>query len=218
MKRFLWLVVISLSVAPAFCQGSEESILRELGMGALFAESNLALRQMQAGDDPVQQLKRFFNQAKLPLSSAQQKQLTALVDIQVKALQSAGQNEEAIRLANQDFNRKSNEVFTPEQRAELRRYRTEQIMMRGGFPALILTLENAQAPLTPEQEKEVEAAYSNFNRDLEKLPRDSKGIPNRADLDKLEGQALGRVVRLLTPAQRKALMASRSGSLAKIKQ
>jgi hypothetical protein len=213
MKRYLSIMALVLFAVPAFAQQPDESALRELGMGALFADGNLALRQLQRGDDPVQQLKRFFAQAKLPLTQAQERQLQPMVDAQIKALEVAGQNEEAIRAANQDFTRKSNEVFTLEQRAELRRYRTEQIMMRGGFPALRLTLENAQTPFTPDQEKQVAAIYTDFNQKLNQVPRDAKGIPDRAELDKLENQQLGKVVRMLTPAQRKALAASRQGTL-----
>src|SRR5262245_33564774 len=164
MRRYSWIVALAIFVVPLWAQDPEESILRELGMGAILADGNLALRQLQRGDDPIQQLKRFFGQAKLPLSSAQEKKLNALVDDQIKALQAAGQNEEAIRQANQDFTRKSNEIFTPDQRGELRRYRTEQIMMRGGFPALKLTLENAQTPFTPDQEKQVQTLYNELDR------------------------------------------------------
>ena len=219
MKRSLWIVVLSLGVSPIFGQSQsqsqelEQTALRELGMGGLFADGNLALRQLQSLDEPVQQLKRFFSQAKLPLSSAQQRQLNDLVEVQIKSLQAAGQNEDAIRLANQDFTKKSNEIFTPEQRAELRRYRTEQIMMRGGFDALKLTMDNAQTPLTPQQEKDVETVYNDFNRQVTQLGRETKGVPNRAELDKMEIIALGKVVRLLSPAQRKSLAASRQGSL-----
>jgi hypothetical protein len=213
MRHHLWIVAFVLSVAPAFAQDPEESALRELGMGALFADGNLALRQLQRGDDPVQQLKRFFAQAGLPLTSAQQRLLSALVDAQMKALEAPGQNEETIRQANREFARKSNEVFTPEQRAELRRYRAEQIMMRGGFPALRLVLENAQTPFTPEQETQVQAVYADFNRQMIQLTRDSKAVPDRAALDKLENAALARVVRLLTPEQRRALWASRQGTV-----
>jgi len=213
MKRHLCVVAVVLFAAPVFSQDSEESVLRDLGMGAIFADGNLALRQLQRGDDPVQQLKRFFNEARLPLTSQQERRLKSIVDAQIKALQAAGQNEEAVRQANLEYTRKSNEVFTTEQRAELRRYRTEQIMMRGGFPALRLTLENAQTPLSPEQEKQAQALYTEFNRQVALLGRASSGIPDRADLDKLESEALGRVVRLLTPAQRRALAASRQGGL-----
>jgi hypothetical protein len=182
-------------------------------MGALFADGNLALRQLQRGNDPVQQLKRFFAEAKTPLTSAQERQLNAVVDAQIKALLAAGDDPEAVRRTNQEFTRKSNEVYTADQRTALRRYRTEQIMMGGGFPALRLVLENAQTPLTPEQEKEVAQLYAEFNRHITQLARETKGVPDRAELDKLENEALGRVVRSLTPAQRKSLAASRQGSI-----
>ena len=213
MKSFIWVMALILSAAPAFAQDPEESILRELGMGAIFADGNLALRQLQRGNDPVQQLKRFFAEAKLPLSSAQERQLNKIVDAQIKALQAAGPYEDVVRRTNGEFTKKSNEVFTAEQRAELRRYRTEQIMMGGGFPALRFVLENAQTPLTAEQEKQAALLYTDFNRKVTQLQRDSKGVPDRAELDQLENEALGKVVRLLTPAQRKSLAMSRQGNI-----
>ena len=44
MKRHLAIVALILFAAPAFAQDPEESVLRELGMGAIFADGNLALR------------------------------------------------------------------------------------------------------------------------------------------------------------------------------
>ena len=125
----------------------------------------------------------------------------------------AGENEDATRRINVEYTRKVNEVLTPDQRAELRRYRTEQIMMRGGYQALRLIMENAGTPFTPEQEKQVTAIYVDFNRIVDQLARDGKGTPNRAELDKAENEALGKVVRLMTPAQRRALAASRQGNI-----
>jgi hypothetical protein len=198
---------------PAFAQDPEEAFLRELGMGALFADGNLAFRQLQRGNDPVEQLKRFFAEAKLPLASTQVRQLNSIVEVQIKALQSSGQDEDAVRRANRELSRKSNEVYTADQRAALRRYRTEQIMMGGGFPALRLVLENAQTPLTLEQEKQASLLYTDLNRQVTQLVRDSKGTTDNVGLDKLENDALGKVLRLLTQDQRKALAASRRGSI-----
>jgi hypothetical protein len=213
MRQYVWIIALILTAVPAFAQDQDEAFLRELGMGALFADGNLALRQLQRGNDPVQQLKRFFSEAKLPLTSAQERQLNAIVDAQVKALLAAGEDPDAARRVNLEFTRKTHEVYTADQRTALRRYRTEQIMMGGGFPALRLVLENAQSPLTAEQEKQVSQLYADFNRHVTQLSRDSKGVPDRGELDKLENEALGRVVRLLTPAQRRALAASRQGSI-----
>ena len=213
MRNCVLVIVLVLATVPAFAQdSSEEAILRELGMGALFADGNLFLGQLQRGNDPVQQLKRFFAEAKLPLKGSQERELNAVVEAQMKALQVSQEND-AVRKANVEFTRRSNEILTADQRAELRRHRTEQIMMRGGFPALRLTLENAQASLTPEQETKAEAVYIELNRSVDQLARSTKGLPDRGELDKLENDALGKVIRLLTPAQRKALATSRQGSL-----
>jgi hypothetical protein len=213
MRRFLWIMALIFVSVPAFAQDPEEAFLRELGMGALFADGNLAFRQLQRGNDPVEQLKRFFAEAKLPLASTQVRQLNSIVEVQIKALQSSGQDEDAVRRANRELSRKSNEVYTADQRAALRRYRTEQIMMGGGFPALRLVLENAQTPLTLEQEKQASLLYTDLNRQVTQLVRDSKGTTDNVGLDKLENDALGKVLRLLTQDQRKALAASRRGSI-----
>jgi hypothetical protein len=214
MKYHVWLLALIVSVGPAFAQEPEESALRELGMGGIFALGNLALRDVQIGNDPVLQLKRFFKEAKLPLSSAQEKQLKGIVDDQVKALTDAGDNnEEATRRINVEYTRKVNETLTADQRTELRRYRTEQIMMRGGFQALKLILESAEVPFTPDQEQKVQALYVDFNRQVDQLSKDAKGRPDRETLSKLESSELAKIVRLMTPAQRRALAASRQGAL-----
>src|SRR5437870_6371477 len=104
--RYCGLVLaLVLSAAPAFAQqeSSEEQILRELGMGGTFALGNLAVRDLQMGNDPVQQLKRFFSEAKVPLSSAQQKQLNSIVDGQAKALLASADNEDSARRINLEY-------------------------------------------------------------------------------------------------------------------
>ncbi len=215
MRYCVLVLALVLSAAPAFAQQepSEEQILRELGMGGTFALGNLAVRDLQRGTDPVQQLKRFFSEARLPLSSAQQKQLNSIVDAQAKALLAAPDNEDAVRRINQEYTRKVNEVLTQDQRAELRRYRTEQIMMRGGFQALKYIMENAQTPFTAEQEKQIQSIYGDFDQQFDQMARASKGKTNRADVDKLESDALGKVVRLMTIPQRRALASSRQGAI-----
>jgi hypothetical protein len=211
MKYHAALLIFVLTAAPAFAQNAEEEAIRELGMFGVYSLGNLALNDIQRGNDPVQQMKRFFAQAKLPLTSAQEKSLTALIDAEVKVLQSAGQNENEVRRVNADYTKKLNEVLNADQRAELRRYRAEQIMLRGGFPALKLVLENGNAPFNEEQEKQVQAIYLEFNQKVNALMRDKQGNPDHAELSALESQELGKVVRLLTPEQRSALAASRQG-------
>ena len=215
MKIFVCVLALVLSGAPVFAQQeADESALRELGMFGVYALGDLALQEYQRGNDPVQQLKRFLSEAKQPLSSGQLKQLNSVVEAEVKAVEASTKTEEVLRRLNLEYSRKVNDALTPDQRLTLRRYRNEQIMLRGGFPALKLILENAQVPFTGDQETKAQALYLEFNRQAGQLTRDAKGTPDRAQLDKLENESLGQVVRLLTPEQRRALAASRQGSLA----
>jgi hypothetical protein len=207
----VWALVLVLSALPAFAQQDEEDTLFQLRVGAVFAEGNLALRDLQADNHPVQQMKRFLRDARLPLTSAQERELNAIVEAQISAVRASPQNEEALHHVNQEYTTKFYNVLTPDQRTSLRRYRTDQIMMYGGFPALKLVLENAQTPLTPDQEKQARALYDEFHQQFREMPRDGRGAPDRLQLDKVENNALAKVVRLLTPAQRKALAAARQG-------
>jgi hypothetical protein len=212
MKYYAACLVLVLAAIPALAQdATDEENIRQLGMFGVYAAGNLALYDIQRGNDPVQQMKRFFSEAKLPLTSAEEKSLTALVDSGIKELQVAGQDEAAARRVNAEYAKKVNDVLSADQRAELRRYRTEQIMLRGGFPALKLVLENGNAPFNEDQEKEVQAVYLEFNQKVATLMRDRKNAPDRAELSALESQQLGKVVKLLTPQQRRALAASRQG-------
>jgi hypothetical protein len=86
-------------------------------------------------------------------------------------------------------------------------------MMRGGYQALRLIMENAQTPLNDEQEKQIQAIYVDFNRQIDQVNLNNKGTSSRVELDKLENEALGKVVRLLTPMQRRSLAASRQGTI-----
>ena len=60
-------------------------------------------------------------------------------------------------------------------------------------------------------QSQVQALYLEFNQKVNALVRDKQGNPDRAELSALESQELGKVVRLLTPEQRRALAASRQG-------
>jgi hypothetical protein len=57
----------------------------------------------------------------------------------------------------------------------------------------------------------VQAIYLEFNQKVNTMMREKQGNPDRAELTTLENQELGRVIRLLTPEQRRALAASRRG-------
>src|SRR5215467_1480805 len=197
MKTFLLIFALVVSAAPALAQDSDESALRELGIGpfGIYATGNLALSDLKRGEVPVQQLKRFFLEAHLPLTAAQEKQLHGLVDAAVKDLQDAGEKKDAVSRVNVEYNRKVNTVLTQDQRAELRRYRTEQIMMRGGFQALKFILESAEVPLTSEQAEQVQNLYIELNRQVNQLAKDTKEPSDHSQVDKAENEILGKVVR-----------------------
>ena len=67
----------------------------------------------------------------------------------------------------------------------------------------VLRRFDAENPLTDDQEKAILGLYKDFNDQI------NKDTPDRATLDKLEHDSLIKVVRILNPAQRKALLTSR---------
>src|SRR3989442_13561075 len=123
MTRYLLVIALLMGgAATAFSQELDEAeILRQLGMGGTFGLGNLAVQDLQRGNDPVQQLKRFFAEAKLPLSGAQVRQLNSIIEAQMKALRATAaiQDEEAVRRGNQEFSRKTNKGLTSGKRGAL---------------------------------------------------------------------------------------------------
>jgi hypothetical protein len=214
MKLSMLSLALFLSAAPVFAQQqADESTVRETGVFGLYALGNLAIQDYRAGNEPVEQMKKFFIEAQQPLSTTQTDQLKLIVQDQVKAIQASGQTEDEMRRLNREYSSKVSDALTPSQRITLRRYRTEQIMLRGGLPALKTILEDAQVPFTPDQEAKAQALYLDFHRQASQLAADSKNPAAQTDLYKLATQSLGQVVRLLTPEQRRALAASRRGTL-----
>jgi hypothetical protein len=71
-------------------------------------------------------------------------------------------------------------------------------------------MEEAGAAFTPEQEKQIQELYAEDARQRGQLMREAQGRPDPAKLDELEKGTLTKVARLLNPAQRKALLDSRT--------
>ena len=81
-----------------------------------------------------------------------------------------------------------------------------QIRSRGGFDALRISMEDSGAPFTAEQLPQVQALFDEQKKTREGLARESQGTPDPAKLKQLELDTLTKVVRLLVPAQRTALL------------
>jgi len=117
-----------------------------------------------------------------------------------------------LRRINDDLVTKINSVLKPDQQAAFKKFRNDEIRKSGGFPALKLVMEEAGAAFTPEQEQQIQELYAEDARQRGQLMRESQGRPDPAKLDDLEKGTLTKVARLLNPAQRKALLDSRTKS------
>jgi hypothetical protein len=187
--------------------------------------------------DPMDQVKTFLGKANIKLSGDQEKELRPQVEAALKEAQEAterlrpqgagegprgGRGQRGpgpapnnplvaeLRRINDDLVTKINAVLKPEQQAAFKKFRSDEIRKGGGFPALKLVMEEAGAPFTPEQEQQIQALYADETRQRMMLMRESQGRPDPAKLAELERGTMASVARLLNPAQRKALLDSRS--------
>ena len=115
-----------------------------------------------------------------------------------------------LKRINDDLVTKINAVMKPDQQAAFKKFRNDETRKAGGFPALKLVVEEAGAAFTPEQEQQIQELYAEDARQRGQLMRESQGRPDPAKLDELEKGTLTKVARLLNPAQRKALLDSRT--------
>ena len=84
-------------------------------------------------------------------------------------------------------------VFKPDQQAAFKKWQNDEIKKGGGYAALKVQMEEAGAPLTAEQEPQLRTLYVEAARAREP-----------------EKDTLAKVVKILTTAQRKALLDSRT--------
>lgn len=111
---------------------------------------------------------------------------------------------------NDDVLAKIVAVMKPDQQAAFKKWQNDEIKKAGGFAALKVMMQEAGAPLTAEQEPQVQALYQEDTQARFQLARESRGQPDPAKLAELEKNTMAKVVRLLTAAQRKALLDSRA--------
>jgi hypothetical protein len=115
-----------------------------------------------------------------------------------------------LRKINDDLVAKISAVLKPDQQAVFKKYQNDQIKAAGGFGALKVVMEEAGAPLTPEQEPQIQGLYTEDAQQHAQLVRESQGQPDPAKVADLERATMTKVARLLTAAQRKALLDSRA--------
>jgi hypothetical protein len=125
------------------------------------------------------------------------------------ALQS-GPAAEQMKKINDDLMAKIVNGLTPDQQAAFKKYLNGELKKAGGFGALKVTMEEAGAPLTAEQEPQIQGFYSDDAQQRAQLNRESQGKPDPAKLAEIDRATMGKVVKVLTAAQRKALLDSRA--------
>jgi hypothetical protein len=104
----------------------------------------------------------------------------------------------------------SSPALNPTQQSVLTRMARTQIRARGGFDALRVAMEDAGAPFSEEQLPKVKALFEDQKKVRADVVKESQGTPDSARLKQLERDTLTKVVGLLIPAQRTALLARRS--------
>ena len=117
---------------------------------------------------------------------------------------------EELKKINDDLMNKITAALTPDQQTAFKKYLNGEIKKQGGLGALKVTMEEAGAAFTPEQEKQLDGFYSEDAQQRAQLRRESQGNPDAAKLADIDKATMTKVVKILTPAQRKALADSRT--------
>jgi hypothetical protein len=117
---------------------------------------------------------------------------------------------EELKKINDDLMSKITAALKPDQQAAFKKYLNGEIKKAGGLGALKVTMEEAGAPFTPEQETQLQGFYNEDAQQRAQLRRESQGNPDPAKLADIDKATMTKVVKILTPAQRKALADSRA--------
>lgn len=117
---------------------------------------------------------------------------------------------EEFKKINDDMLAKTTAALNPEHQAALKKYLNSELKKSGGFGALKVTMEEAGAPLSAEQEPQIQGFYAEDAQQRAQLMKDTQGHPDPAKLGEIDRGTMGKVVKVLTDAQKKALIASRA--------
>ena len=98
-------------------------------------------------------------------------------------------------------------MLTPPQQAMVKKIYRDQIKAHGGFEAIKMAMEDASVPFTAEQTTQIEPLFEEKEKLRLQLTKEAAGQPvDKAKLDQLDRDTLAKVLRLLSPPQRTALL------------
>ena len=187
-----------------------------------------------AGAPPVDRLVRLRElllSANLPLAREQEAALNSFLNAEISAMRRTLQERiaelekkrgggagsgnlpsmdelapEIIRLNDQLLGKMAGlPGLKPEQQAFVKKLYQDQVKSRGGFEAIKLTLENAGVPFSAEQIGQIQPLFDEQNQAKLQLLKES---PDKVKIDQLQREMLSKVIQLLTPTQRSALVAN----------
>src|SRR5437762_5324840 len=234
MRKAVWVSALLLAAAPLLAQEEEPQAPFAGGGGGAQVFSRVD------SVNPMEQVKAFLAKASIMLNSDQERTLRPAVEAAIKQLQDIsdrfaargerrgggerrgrgdtagtaalvnGPAAQELKRMNDDLMAKITSVLKPDQQAAFKKFQNDEIKKAGGFAALKVVMEEAGAPLTAEQEPQVQALYTEDAQQRVQLFRESQGRPDPARVADLERTTMGKVARLRTPAQRKALLDSRT--------
>ena len=232
MRKAVWVSALLLAATPLLAQEEEPQ--------APFAGGGGGAQVFSRVDsvNPMEQVKAFLAKASIMLNSDQERTLRPAVEAAIKQLQDIsdrfaargerrgerrgrgdtagiaalanGPAAQELKRMNDDLMAKINSVLKPDQQAAFKKFQNDEIKKGGGFAALKVVMEEAGAPLTAEQEPQIQGLYSEDAKQRAQLFREAQGRPDPAKVADLEKATMAKVARLLTPAQRKALLDSRT--------
>jgi hypothetical protein len=113
-----------------------------------------------------------------------------------------------LRELNDQFETKMKTVLKPDQVAAWDAYRKEERKRAGGLEALKVILEDANAPLTADQEQKLAPLYQELFRAKAQLAREGQGQADPAKLKELDLKNATQVLPFLNSTQKKALLDS----------
>ncbi len=232
MKRVMLATACIFLVSPVFAQevdlglaGDASSLLNlpaprgnMPARGTASARGDQTSRAAAPVVDRLVRLRELLAGANLPLAKEQEVALNSFLNAEIPAMRRTLQEHiaelektagsrggprnlpsmdelapEIIRLNDQLLGKMATvPSLNAEQQAFVKKLYQDQVKTRGGFEAIKLTLENAGVPFSTEQIAQIQLLFEE---------------QNQAKMDQLQRDTLSKVIKLLTPTQRSALVA-----------